>query len=251
MKLLIKGGTVIDPAEQTAATADILVSGGKIEAVGVDLEAEGAQVVDGAGKLVAPGLIDMHVHLREPGFEAKEDIASGTRAAARGGFTAVACMPNTSPVADNRSIITAILARAGEVGAVRVYPIGAITRGSRGEELAEMADMQAAGAMAVSDDGQPVMSAGLMRRAMQYAGMLGLTVISHCEDRDLAADGVMHEGYMSTVLGLKGIPPEAEEIMVTRDIILADRAGCRSAARPRRLHHLRPPRSHDARTRPA
>lgn len=227
MKLLIKGGTVIDPAEQTAATADILVSGGKIEAVGVDLEAEGAQVVDGAGKLVAPGLIDMHVHLREPGFEAKEDIASGTRAAARGGFTAVACMPNTSPVADNRSIITAILARAGEVGAVRVYPIGAITRGSRGEELAEMADMQAAGAMAVSDDGQPVMSAGLMRRAMQYAGMLGLTVISHCEDRDLAADGVMHEGYMSTVLGLKGIPPEAEEIMVTRDIILADRAGCR------------------------
>ncbi|MEW5952817.1 MAG: dihydroorotase [Bacillota bacterium] len=226
MKLLLRGGTVIDPAGQTGIPADILVSGGKIEAIGAALAAGDALVVDVTGKLVTPGLIDMHVHLREPGFEAKEDIASGTRAAARGGFTAVACMPNTSPVADSRSIITAIRARAGESGVVRVYPIGAITRGSKGEELAEMADMQGAGAVAVSDDGQPVVSAAIMRRAMQYAGMLGLTVISHCEDRELAAGGVMHEGYMSTVLGLKGIPPEAEEIMVTRDIILAGRAGC-------------------------
>ena len=227
MKILIKGGIVVDPVREQETVADVLVKGGLIAAVGTDLDASGARVVDAVGRLVVPGLIDMHVHLREPGFEAKEDIASGTRAAVRGGFTAVACMPNTNPVADNHSVITYILTKARAAELARVYPIGAVTRGSRGEELAELADMQAAGAVAVSDDGQPVMNAGVMRRAMQYAGMLGLTVISHCEDRDLVAGGVMHEGLISTMLGLKGMPAEAEEVMLARDMILADRTGCR------------------------
>lgn len=227
MKIIIKGGIVVDPVRQQETVADVLVEGDLIRSIGPELDAGGARLLDATGKLVVPGLIDMHVHLREPGFEAKEDIVSGTRAAVRGGFTAVACMPNTNPVADNNSVITYILTKARAAGLARVYPIGAVTRGSRGEELAELAEMQAAGAVAVSDDGQPVMNAGVLRRAMQYAGMLGLTVISHCEDRDLVAGGVMHEGLMSTLLGLKGIPAEAEEVMVARDIILADRTGCR------------------------
>lgn len=227
MKLLIKGGTVLDPASRKAFPKDILLADGKIAETGVDLSADGAEILDAAGKLVAPGLIDMHVHLREPGFEAKETIYSGTRAAAAGGFTTVACMPNTNPVTDNAAIILFIKYLALTKGAVNVYPIGAITRESKGKELAEMGDMQEAGAVAFSDDGSPVMNADLMRKAMQYARMLDLPIISHCEDKNLSAGGAMHEGYMSTMLGLKGIPAAAEEVMIARDIILAEETGCR------------------------
>lgn len=227
MKLLIKGGTVLDPASRKAFPKDILLADGKIAETGVDLNADGAAILDAAGKLVAPGLIDMHVHLREPGFEAKETIYSGTRAAAAGGFTTVACMPNTNPVTDNAAIILFIKNLALTKGAVNVYPIGAITRESKGKELAEMGDMQQAGAVAFSDDGNPVMNADLMRKAMQYARMLDLPIISHCEDKNLSAGGAMHEGYRSTMLGLKGIPAAAEEVMIARDIILAAETGCR------------------------
>lgn len=227
MKLLIKGGTVVDPVAGQIAKKDILVADGKISMIGANLSANGAEVLDVSGKLVTPGLIDMHVHLREPGCEAKETILTGTRAAARGGFTAVACMPNTSPVADNAALISYIKNIAAVKGAVNVFPIGAITRGSKGEELAEMGDMKEAGAVAFSDDGMPVMNAGLMRRAMQYARMLGITIISHSEDKHLSACGSMHEGVMSTMLGLKGIPASAEEVMVARDILLAEETGCR------------------------
>lgn len=227
MKLLIKGGTVVDPVTGRAAAKDILVADGKIAKVGANLSRNGAEVLEAAGLLVTPGLIDMHTHLREPGFEAKETIQTGSRAAARGGYTSVAAMPNTSPVADNAAIISYIKNTAGAGGAVNVFPIGAITRGSMGEELAEMGDMKEAGAVAFSDDGLPVMNAGLMRRAMQYARMLGLSVISHCEDKNLAAGGVLNEGATSTLLGLKGIPASAEEVMVARDILLAEETGCR------------------------
>lgn len=226
MKLLIKGGQLVDTINLTISPADVLIENGIIADIGADLSAAGVEIIDATGKLVCPGLIDMHVHLREPGYEAKETIATGTRAAARGGFTAVACMPNTDPVADNAAVIRAISERAGSQGAVHVHPIGAITKASRGEEITEMADLQQAGAVALSDDGQPVSDAGVMRRAMQYAAMLGLPIISHCEDKSLAAEGVMHEGYYSTVLGLKGIPAAAEEVMVARDILLAEDTGC-------------------------
>lgn len=224
MKLIIKDGRIIDPASGRDEQADLYVQDGIISARFVP--DENTKIVDAAGKLVAPGFLDMHVHLREPGYEAKETIASGTAAAARGGFAGVACMPNTDPVADNRFIIEFICKRAAEAGRADVYPIGAVTRGSRGEELAELADMRDAGAVAFSDDGRPVPNAGIMRRAMQYCKMLGVCVISHCEDQTLAADGVMHEGYHSTILGLKGIPASAEEVMVARDIILAAETGC-------------------------
>lgn len=226
MKLLIKGGTLIDPATGKVSEQDLLITDGRIAKTGVNLSAGDAEVLDAAGKLITPGLIDMHVHLREPGFEAKETIFSGSCAAARGGFTSVACMPNTNPVADCAAIISYIRGQARKAGKVNVYPIGAITGGSKGAELAEMGDMQGAGAVAFSDDGQPVMSAGLMRRAMQYAGMLNMTIISHCEDKSLAAGGAMHEGYLSTVLGLPGLPACAEEVMVARDILLAEETGC-------------------------
>lgn len=224
---------MVDTVKLTVFPADVLVENGLIMAMGDNLPAENAETIDATDKLVCPGLIDMHVHLREPGFEAKETIATGTRAAARGGFAAVACMPNTNPVADNASVIRAISDRAQSQGVVDVYPIGAITKGSKGEEITEMADLKGAGAVALSDDGQPVSDAGVMRRAMQYAAMLGLPVISHCEDKSLVAEGVMHEGYYSTILGLRGIPAAAEEVMVARDILLAEDTGC-----PLHLAHI-------------
>lgn len=227
MKLLIKGGLVVDPVDGKVSKKDILVVDGKIAGSGTNLSQSGAKVIDAAGRLVAPGLIDMHVHLREPGFEAKETIYTGTRAAARGGFTSVACMPNTNPVIDNAALVASLISSARSGGLVRVYPVGAITRGSRGEDLAEMGDMAGAGAVAFSDDGMPVMNSGLMRKAMQYARMLGVTIISHSEEKSLSAGGCMHEGYISTILGLKGIPACAEEVMVARDILLAEETGCR------------------------
>lgn len=226
MKLLIKGGSLVDPEKHTVTQLDILVKDSLIAAMEENLTVEDAVVIDAKGKLVCPGLIDMHVHLREPGYEAKETIATGTAAAARGGFTAVACMPNTNPVNDNKAVVRFIYDRAAAVGSCKVYPIAAITKGSKGKEITEMADLKAAGAVALSDDGQPVADAGVMRRAMQYAAMLDLPVISHCEDKSLVLDGVMHEGYVSTIKGLPGIPAAAEEIMVARDIILAESTGC-------------------------
>ena len=227
MTLLIKGGRVIDPINGMAEEADILVSDGKIAGVAGKVNTDGAEIIDAAGKLILPGLIDMHVHFREPGFEAKETIATGTRAAARGGFTGVACMPNTNPVIDSQALVEFIKSRAASEGVVNVYPIGAVTKGSGGDELAEIADMKQAGAVAISDDGKPVMNAQVMRLAMEYAGMMGMPVISHCEDLNLVAGGVMHEGYFSTVYGLKGTSRVAEEVMVAREIMLAELTGAR------------------------
>jgi len=225
--ILIKGGWVVDPARELITEADVAIDGTRIVAVdkGINPQA-GWEVFDARGLILTPGLIDMHVHLREPGFEYKETIASGARAAIRGGITALAAMPNTNPAADNQTVIKFVLARAQEAGWAHVYPVGAITRGCKGEELADMAEMAAAGAVAFSDDGRPVRNAGLLRRAMEYARALQRPVIDHCEDPDLAADGVMNEGLTATRLGLKGIPDAAEEIVVARDILLAELTGC-------------------------
>lgn len=227
MKLLVKGGRVIDPANEYTQVADILVEDGKVSAVGPGIKAGGAEIIDIKGKLVLPGFIDMHVHLREPGLEAKETISSGTRAAARGGFTSVACMPNTKPVIDSRALVEFIRSRSAVDGVVNVFPIGAVTKGSAGSELAEIGDMKMAGAVAVSDDGRPVMNAQVMRLAMEYARMFDIPVISHCEDLNLVAEGVMNEGYYSTIYGLKGISRIAEEVMVARDIMLAELTGAK------------------------
>ena len=225
-RLLLKGGRVVDPVANRDGSFDVLVEDGRIARVARDLPAEGAEVFEIArGGIVAPGLIDLHVHLREPGQEYKETIATGCAAAAAGGFTAVACMPNTDPVNDHAGITRAILERAAEVGLARVYPIGAVSLGSRGEQLAEFADQKAAGCVAFSDDGRPVATALLMRRALEYAGMLNVPVIDHCEDPSLKGDGVVHEGYYASRFGLRGIPGIAESLMVERDVALAELTG--------------------------
>lgn len=223
MNILIKNGHIIDPANKVDEKLDILVSDGKIAKLGRpgSLLADNAQVFDAAGKLVVPGLIDMHVHLREPGFEYKETIATGAAAARAGGFTAICCMPNTNPVNDNRSVTEFILSQARDAAA-RVWPIGAITKGSKGEELAEMGELHAAGCFAVSDDGKPVMNAAMMRRALEYSKVFDMLIISHCEDSSLSGTGVMNEGAVSTALGLRGIPRAAEDVMAARDISLAE-----------------------------
>jgi dihydroorotase len=228
MNILIKNGRVIDPANGIDTKLDVLLSGGKIARLAKpgSILADGAEIIDASGKLVAPGLIDMHVHLREPGFEYKETIATGTAAASAGGFTSVCCMPNTNPVNDNRSVTEFILAQAGKAAA-RVFPIGSITKGSKGEELAEMGELHAAGCVAVSDDGKPLMNASVMRRAMEYSRIFDMLVISHCEDALISAKGVMNEGVVSTELGLRGIPRAAEDVMTARDIALAELAGGR------------------------
>lgn len=227
MKLLLKGGRVVDPANGIDGKMDVLIEDGKIAAVKEKIEAEDAQVYDLSDKVVTPGWVDIHVHLREPGFEGKETILTGTRAAAAGGVTGVAAMPNTKPVADNQSVIRFVKEKAQELGWAKVYPIGAITKGSQGEELAEIGEMQAAGAVAISDDGRPVSNGQMMRLALEYASMFDLPVISHAEDLNLANDGYMHEGYVSTILGFRGIPSVAEEAMVARDLLLAKMTGCR------------------------
>ncbi len=226
MSLLIKGGRVVDPAAGLDGVQDVWIEEGRIHKVGKGLKAPaGTETVDAAGKVVCPGFIDMHVHLREPGFEYKETIATGTRAAAAGGFTAVACMANTFPVNDNRAVTDYILARAKVEGVVRVYPIGAVTRNLEGKQLAELAEQAEAGCVAFSDDGKCVMNADLYRRAMEYALPFGVPVISHAEDCHLGHGGVMHEGLVSTELGLTGQPAAAEDVMVARDIILAELTG--------------------------
>jgi len=224
--ILITGGRVIDPSRGTDGVADVLIEGGKIAAVGRGIEAgTGVEVIQAAGKVVAPGLIDLHVHLREPGQEDLETVASGAMAAAAGGFTAVCAMPNTDPVTDNQAAVGFIVSQAQRAGKARVYPIGAVTLGQRGEQLAEFGELVGAGAVAVSDDGKPVGSSHMMRTALEYARTFGIPVANHCEEMSLAQGGAMHEGLVSTRLGLKGIPAAAEEIMVARDIILAELTG--------------------------
>jgi dihydroorotase len=223
--LVVKGGRVVDPAHDIDGPADVRIENGRIVAVGKRLDTRGASVLDAVGRVVCPGFIDLHTHLREPGREDKETIATGTRAAAAGGFTAVCAMPNTEPVNDTAGITRAILERARTEGAVRVYPIGAITRGSRGEELAEYGDLREAGCVAVSDDGRPVASARVMRRALEYAQAFDLTVIDHCEEPSLTEKAPMNEGPVATLLGLRGWPGAAEAVMVERDVLLAELTG--------------------------
>ncbi|KPJ98732.1 MAG: dihydroorotase [Gemmatimonas sp. SG8_28] len=224
--VLIKGGRVIDPSQDHDDSADLLLLDGRVEAMGAAVSApEGAEVVDATGMIVAPGLVDIHVHLREPGREDAETVASGARAAAAGGFTSVCAMPNTDPVTDNQAAVGFIVKQAAGADAARVYPIGAISVGQRGEQLAEFGEMVAAGAVAVSDDGHPVVSSHLMRTALEYARSFGIPVAEHCEDPALAQNGVMHAGSVSTRLGLAGIPSAAEEIMVARNILLAQLTG--------------------------
>ena len=224
--LLLKGGRVIDPSRGFDQPADVLIQDGKIAAVQAGLGApDGAEVRDVRGQVVAPGLVDLHVHLREPGNEDVETIATGARAAAAGGFSAVCAMPNTDPVTDNQAAVGFIVRQSARAGLTRVYPIGAISVGQRGERLSEFGEMVGAGAVAVSDDGRPVVSSHLMRTALEYARTFEIPVADHCEDPTLAAGGVMHEGLVSTRLGLKGIPAAAEEIMVERDILLAQLTG--------------------------
>ncbi len=225
--LLLKGGRVIDPANELDKVTDVLIEDGVIRAVDNGARADGARVIDCAGRIVAPGFVDLHVHLREPGHEYKEDIASGARAAAAGGFTTVCCMPNTNPPNDNRSVTELITRRAREAAIVRVHPIGAISKGLKGESLAEMGEMKDAGIVAVSDDGMPVMNADLMRRALEYARTFGLCVVQHAEDKHLAQGGVMNEGPAATRAGLRGQPPAAESVMVARDLELVAWTGAR------------------------
>lgn len=225
MNLLIRNGRVVDPANALDRVADVLIERGVVSRVGPALMAPAdIPTVDAGGRVVAPGFIDIHVHLREPGHEYKETVVTGTRAAAAGGFTAVACMANTQPVNDTRAVTDLILAQA-RTGAVRVYPIGAVTRGLKGAELAELGELAEAGCVAYSDDGQPIMNSALLRRALEYAQAFNRPIISHAEDAALIEGGAMNEGFVSTDLGLRGIPAAAEEIMVARDIALADLTG--------------------------
>lgn len=224
--LLIRGGRVIDPAAKVDEELDVLILDGKIARLDKGITPqEGIEVLDSRGKIVMPGFIDMHVHLREPGFEDKEDIESGTRAAAMGGFTAVACMPNTDPVCDNDSVVARIVKRAREVGLVRVYPIGAVTKGRQGKELSEMGEMRLAGAVGFSDDGSPVASAEVLRCALEYLKSFDAVLIDHPEDKSLSDGGQMNLGLNSTIAGLRGIPAEAEEVAVARDILVAKLTG--------------------------
>jgi len=229
MRILIEGGRVIDPANKVDDVLDVLIEDGRIAAVGPPRSARDAappdRVLDARGKVVCPGFVDLHVHLREPGREDKETIATGTRAAARGGFTSVCCMPNTHPVNDNQSVTEFILDRAKREGSVNVFPVGAITKGQQGEELAEIGELVRAGCVAISDDGKPVMNAEMMRRALEYAGMFGIPVVQHAEDLHLTGKGVMHEGLVSTELGMRGIPAASEAVIVARDLLLAELAG--------------------------
>jgi len=227
MSILLKGGRVVDPSRNLDSVKDILIEEGKIAAIADSIEGTAGEtrIVRLEGKVVLPGLVDMHTHLREPGYEYKETIRSGSEAAAAGGFTSIACMPNTDPVNDSRAVTEYIVKRAGECNLVHVYPVAAISLKSEGRTLAEFGDLKEAGAVAFSDDGKPVMDSGLMRRALEYASSLGLVITPHCEDLYLSAGGLMNEGRISTELGLPGIPTLAEEVMIARDLLLAEYTG--------------------------
>ncbi len=226
-RLLIKHGRVVDPTQRLDEGLWVLVVDGKVARLAERIDDRDAEVLDATGLVVAPGFVDVHTHLREPGFEYKETIATGSAAAVAGGFTAVCCMPNTSPVNDNAAVTEFIRGRATAAGLARVYPIGAVSKGLQGDEMAEMGEMVRAGAVAFSDDGKPVYNAYLMRRALEYAQLFDVPVVDHCEDPNLTAKGVMHEGAVATRLGLRGIPAAAEEVMVARDVVLAELTGGR------------------------
>ncbi len=227
MQLIIRQGRIVDPSQKLNKVMDLGVEDGRVVEIAPKISKKARKEVDARGLIVMPGFIDMHVHLREPGREDAETIETGSNAAARGGFTAVACMPNTQPVNDSEAVTSFILEKAREVSKIAIYPIGAITQGSQGKNLAEIGEMYRAGIVAISDDGHPIQDGQVMRRAMEYSTLFNLPVIDHCEDKDLAAGGVMNEGYYSTVLGLRGINPAAEEIQVLRDAILARQTGAR------------------------
>ena len=222
MSILIKGGLVVDPANKIEKISDILVEDGKIAKVAENIEADGAEVIDAKGKIVAPGLVDLHVHFREPGLEYKEDITTGSRAAARGGITTVVCMPNTKPVIDNGALVKYVMDRGKEEGLVNVLVAGCISKGLESGELSEIGELKEAGAVGITDDGKPVKSPSLMRKALEYAKMFDIPVLSHSEDLDLVDGGSMNEGYMSTYLGIRGIPKAAESVAVSRDILIAE-----------------------------
>jgi len=226
-RLLIKHGRVVDPSQRLDEGLNVLIVDGKVARIAERIEDKEADIFDATGLVIAPGFVDVHVHLREPGFEYKETIATGTAAAVAGGFTSVCCMPNTQPVNDNAAVTEFIRARAAEAGLAHVYPIGAVSKGLQGEELAEMGEMARAGAVAFSDDGKPVHNSYLMRRALEYAQLFDVPVVDHCEDPNLAAKGVMHEGAVATRLGLRGVPAVAEEVMAARDVVLAELTGGR------------------------
>jgi dihydroorotase len=226
MKRLLRGGHVVDPVNGIDGVYDVLIDGDRIERVGRDLPIAGVTAVEmPAGLVICPGFIDMHVHLREPGHEHKETVATGTASAVAGGFTAVACMPNTSPVNDNANVTSLILAKAAAANLARVYPIGAVSKGSKGELLADIAELKQAGCVAITDDGYPVATALLLRRALEYAGMFGIPVIEHCEDPTLKGEGVAHEGFHASSLGLRGIPGAAEAMGVERGVLLSELTG--------------------------
>lgn len=225
MKVLVKAGRVVDPANNIDEKLDILIVDGKISELTANIDAGNAEVINAAGMIVVPGLVDIHVHLRDPGLEYKEDIITGTRSAAAGGVTSVACMPNTSPVNDNLAVTKFIISKAKEQGSANVFPIGCITKGLKGEMLAEMGELKEGGCVGFSDDGLPVKNGEMMRRALEYAGTFGVPIISHAEDLSLVAGGTMNEGPVSTELGLKGIPWVAEDAMTARDIMLAELTG--------------------------
>ncbi|NOR53782.1 MAG: amidohydrolase family protein [Candidatus Aminicenantes bacterium] len=227
MKLLIKNGRVIDPSSGTDESLDLLLEKGKIVDIKTKIKNDGAKVIDASRLVIAPGFIDMHVHLRDPGQEEKETIATGSLAAAKGGFTSIACMSNTHPVNDSRGVTEYILSEANKKAVVNIFPVASITKGQRGKELTDMADLIDAGAIAFSDDGHPVENSDTMRRALEYAKILNTLIIDHCEDKNLSGQGVMNEGYYSYLYGLRGIPGSSEEIMVARDIILAEKAEAR------------------------
>ncbi len=227
MEILVKNGRIIDPSQNMDKKGDLLIAKGRVARTGDSIDKKAAVEIDARGKIVAPGFIDLHAHLREPGREDKETIDTGLAAAVAGGFTTVCAMPNTEPPCDNQAQVRFLYDRAAGAKLANLLPVGTITQGRKGEAITEMSEMKKAGCFAVSDDGDPVHDAGLMRRALEYASMLDLLVISHCEDKTLAGDGVMHEGYWSTVLGLGPIPSEAESTIVERDICLAELAGAR------------------------
>ncbi len=228
MRQIVAGGRIVDPSQEIDRRADLLIEDGRVVAIVAPGEAaEGAEPIDATGKIVAPGLIDIHVHLREPGFEYKEDIETGTKAAAAGGFTRICCMPNTNPAIDTAAVVMQILARAEQVGSARVHPIGAATRAMQGDQLTEMAELKSAGAVAISDDAFPLQHAETVRSVMEYCAMLGLPLLTHNEDKRLTERGAMNEGYTATVLGLPGMPRVAEDIAVARNILLAKLTGCR------------------------
>ena len=230
MNVVLKGGRIVDPSQGMDAVSDLLIKNGKISRIGKDIppsKAESEKIINLRGMVVAPGLVDMHVHLREPGFEYKETIRTGSEAAVAGGFTSIACMANTNPVNDNRSVTEFILKQARLGAMAHVFPVAALSRGQAGETLTEFGDLKSAGAVAFSDDGNPVADSGIMRHALEYACSLDMPVLSHCEDRGLSSGGLMHEGFVSTELGLPGIPAVAEDIMVLRDITLARFTGTR------------------------